>query len=178
MQTQTQIPQNQIPQRFRENAFRRYEKTIATFIELAPSDLIFEPRELDVAFETAQQRLRDAIRSLYTYKWTSQVNMAKFLELYPHIKVGTAPGEYCARVRVYLESNKPVAQIETKTTDLDLKVETDSEELIDAMAVLIHYGILRSVFITTTLTDDAFQALIPHKYTTDVTKQPGGWLFV
>lgn len=79
---------NDIPPRFREEAFRRYEAIIKTAIDILPSELDIDPRgTLGLSPETVTNRLRDAMRSLKQYRWTTSVDMVRFLEHFDRLEV-------------------------------------------------------------------------------------------
>ena len=81
--------QNDLPPRFRESAFRRYEPYIRHAVEVLPSPFQINPTDLGLAATTVQARLKDAIHSLYHYRWApTSVNMAKFDKHYHAIEVG------------------------------------------------------------------------------------------
>ena len=76
-----------IPQRFSEAAFRRYEAIITQAVAVLPSRFTFHPHDLSLSAETVAQRLRDAMRSLSTYRWNTTVNMVKFDKAYGTLQV-------------------------------------------------------------------------------------------
>lgn len=77
----------QIPQRFREEQFRRYEKYIYNAIEAYPQAIKCDPHLFDVATATFVGRLRDAIISYHDNHWQSTINRAKFISCWGQIQV-------------------------------------------------------------------------------------------
>lgn len=77
----------EIPHRFSEGQFRRYEKYINYAIEAYPQAIKCDPVSFDVATATFIARLRDAMKSYETYKWPSTINPEKFTLAYPQIQV-------------------------------------------------------------------------------------------
>ncbi len=71
---------DRLPQRLRESSFRRYESVIAKAVKSFPKNVVVNPKGSPVTFS---YRLRDAMLSLYRYKWsTKTVDMDKFNSLY------------------------------------------------------------------------------------------------
>ena len=87
-QDTTPILITEIPPRFAEAAFRRYEPYITHAMHVLPSEFDIHCREvLGLSPETVSARLRDAMRSLKMYNWQTTINMIKFNELYGQIEV-------------------------------------------------------------------------------------------
>jgi hypothetical protein len=75
------------PYFLRETEFRKYEHIIAEVVNQYPKICVFESYPL--AVQTFGCRLRDAMKSLYTYKWSSSlIDVQKFLEIRHLIVVG------------------------------------------------------------------------------------------
>lgn len=74
-----------IPQRFSEAAFRRYEPTIVIVMTNWPLVQTFDPAPLSA--ETFANRLRDSMRSLMDYGWKTDINTGRFIELRAEISV-------------------------------------------------------------------------------------------
>lgn len=82
------MSETNIPPRFNEASFRRYEPFITSAMLVLPSELDIHCREqLGLSPETVSCRLRDAMRSLHTYNWQTSVNMLKFAEYYSQLEV-------------------------------------------------------------------------------------------
>lgn len=80
-----------LPSRLRESAFRKYEETIRTIVQEYPA--VVQVSLNGLATVTVAGRLRDAMASLYKYRWQTDISMGKFLEVYPTVIVthrGTA----------------------------------------------------------------------------------------
>ena len=69
---------NELPHRFRESSFRRYEPFIARAIEAWPNAIKADPSLFNIAQVTFACRCRDAITSLSNNKWDTTVDMSKF----------------------------------------------------------------------------------------------------
>ena len=78
----------EMPHRFREESFRFYEPFINDIVVPWPKEVKkFYPNHYNRAQATFACRLRDAMKSLRDNKWSTSVDMAKFLEAYPLIVV-------------------------------------------------------------------------------------------
>jgi hypothetical protein len=119
---------SEIPQRFTEKAFRLYESTIATAVELFPSRLVLQPRG-DRSQETIAARLRDALRSFHTYRWsTTQIEVDKFNTYYDRIQV--CREDVNVIVRVSKDSPVKLPHGETHTLSEPTLLEIDAFILI------------------------------------------------
>lgn len=76
-----------LPHRFRESSFREYEPFINSIIERWPEVYRIHPSHYKKAQTTLACRLRDAMRSLSTNRWTASLDIDKFNEVYPLIVV-------------------------------------------------------------------------------------------
>lgn len=75
-----------LPHRFRESEFRRYEAIIHDAVRNHPSPLRISCSLYNLSSVTMSCRLRDAMKSFYTYKWPVSWDAAvieKFFKLYP-----------------------------------------------------------------------------------------------
>lgn len=77
----------ELPHRFKEDQFKRYEVYINHAIEAYPHAIKCEPKLFNVSKTTFIARLRDAMKSYNDNKWESAINRVKFLEAYPKIQV-------------------------------------------------------------------------------------------
>jgi hypothetical protein len=77
----------QLPQRYRENQFRRYEQIIHNATEQWPAATKCDPTLLNIAQATFVCRLRDAIKSYYDHSWPSNINRVKFVGIYQEMLV-------------------------------------------------------------------------------------------
>lgn len=102
--TQIQM-QAQLPPRFTEASFRRYEGAISTVIASWPKAITFDTMPLRPV--TFACRLRDAMRSLSEHSWMTDIDLVRFQMLYPFIVVREADGKVVVGGR---EETKPAAQ--------------------------------------------------------------------
>ena len=78
----------QLPHRFRESSFRKYEWYIAQAVEAFPATIAVMPRSLGISSITFACRCRDAIKSHRDYNWTpSTVHRGKFEDCAPYLVV-------------------------------------------------------------------------------------------
>lgn len=133
----------EIPQRFTEAAFRRYEGIIAQAVAVLPSRYHFEPRSLGLSLETATARLRDAMRSLHIYRWTTGVNMTAFDRYWPSLLVRQEPPYITIDLRRHGE---PLPARETPSASLE--VSCPNEEVVRGLAILLAQRILPSAVLT------------------------------
>lgn len=74
-----------LPHRFTEKSFRRYEGVIKRAVESYPQTITIDPFPLSGT--TYSARLRDAKVSLKQNRWPSTVNMERFLAVYEDLQV-------------------------------------------------------------------------------------------
>ena len=72
---------NELPHRFRESSFRKYEMFIHSAVEAWPAAVKALPNLFNVSQVTFACRCRDAIKSLATNKWDTTVNLLKFMTI-------------------------------------------------------------------------------------------------
>lgn len=84
---------NNLPHRFRESEFRRYEDWIQQAIKVFPSALqCFPGGSFPDSVETCSARLRDAMFSVLNNKWKTKLDLVKLNEIYPKLLVGPRMG--------------------------------------------------------------------------------------
>lgn len=78
-----------LPYRFREAAFKRYEGVIASVVAAYPACVDFKPREeFGLSPTTFSCRLRDAMRSAIDNKWpTSRFDLMRLMQIHDDIQV-------------------------------------------------------------------------------------------
>jgi hypothetical protein len=118
-----------LPQRYSEPAFRRWELIIKAAVELLPSRLELPPRP-EYSQETVACGVRNAMRSLFEHRWSTVVDMTKFLDWYPKIEVARDG----VSVIVQSRQRKPQQVDATPPTTLVITNPTDDE--IKAAVVL------------------------------------------
>lgn len=85
---QTLIQPTQLPYRFRESSFRRYECHIFAIVSAFPARVVFDPQaDEQLSPVTFACRLRDAMRSLVVHSWTTAIDLDKLKENYNQIVV-------------------------------------------------------------------------------------------
>ena len=89
-----------LPYRFREQSFRRFEPHINDIVNCFPEPIVIDPSPLSQV--TFSCRLRDAIKSLSENRWPTDINMERFDIIYPNIVVCEGLGE----VRVVVVTTK------------------------------------------------------------------------
>lgn len=87
----------ELPHRFRESTFRRYEPLIAQALAQWPNPLVLPPR-VDIAQETLCCGIRNAMRSLHENRWASDIiDMADFDANYATIEVARVGADVVVR---------------------------------------------------------------------------------
>ena len=74
-----------LPHRMREGQFRRFEKAIKEIVDKFPEVVPISAGKLSPL--TVVGRLRDAMLSLHRYRWSTDVDMHKFEQIYSGIDV-------------------------------------------------------------------------------------------
>ena len=111
------MPTFDLPFRLSERCFREYELDIKTIVELSPARAVLPPRP-GRSQATVEARLRDAMRSLYEYRWSpTKVDMVKFDQLYPR---------FIVRRDIYDASNVAVEFRGEPRPDTPQRTATDS----------------------------------------------------
>lgn len=127
-----------LPPRFTETSFRRWEQIIKTIVDIAPSRLTLNPR-FDLSQETVSCRLRDAMRSLHENKWATVIDMPKFDSLYPTIQVAREGDLVVIQHKV--PTKMPVIVKE-------ITIAACSSTVIDSAMILREQKIIPPVFFT------------------------------
>lgn len=98
-QNQPSVQTPQLPYRFREEQFRRYEPFIADAIAKYPGPIIINPGLLGLNTVTFACRFRDACQSYLKHNWPSRlINREEFLLNFPNI--GVAESHSLGTVRI------------------------------------------------------------------------------
>jgi len=137
-----------LPNRFTESAFRRYEAIIANIIDSYPAPVTINPKDIRLSCETVSARLRDAITSYRAHRWESTVvddridNMLISVRVLPNgLVVASGPGGVNA-----VNTTQP-----TKTAEINL-----NETPIKVLCLLAASRLLtRPVKVFPLLADDA-----------------------
>lgn len=112
----------ELPYRFREPAFRKYEADLARVVQNFPTPVtIVGPPST----ETYSCRFRDAVQSLFDNRWVTSIDMNRFLTCYPYIKVAIRGGD------IVIGDKQSVKEIPTLQPSIVKTVSFDYEELID-----------------------------------------------
>ena len=77
----------QLPHRFRETAFRKYEHIISSAVDAFPATITIDPAIVSVTGVTFACRCRDAMTSLKEHHWSTHIDMDKFLDIASRIVV-------------------------------------------------------------------------------------------
>jgi hypothetical protein len=112
----------QLPQRFSEASFRRWERIIETAVELLPSRLVLPPR-MEYTQETVSCGVRNAMRSLYEHGWNTTVDVLKFNDYYLKIEVAR-DGE---DVIIQLKQRRPQQVDQTPPSTIVINTPTNDE---------------------------------------------------
>lgn len=83
-------PAQQPPSHLSERVFRAYEKHILSVVQKYPNPVTIDPKPL--SNNTFKGRLRDAIRSLLLYHWSSPIDVARLGEIRSEIAVTDEAG--------------------------------------------------------------------------------------
>ena len=155
---------NQIPHRFNEQSFRRYEPFIKRVMEDWPSVLTFDVRP--IATCTFACRLRDAMRSLVQFRWPTSIDLEKFIKLQPEVCVSERiNGQVLVGPIYLLRTRKPISGAEQATAEFSAKsnsgiefnsqsankilsVDRPSQQVLDSLACLLENRLLTKVILT------------------------------
>jgi hypothetical protein len=126
-----------ISYRFRESAFRDFERNIAQAINSFPSVVHHDLRGYSSV--TFSCRLRDAMKSYETYCWPSElIDRAAFLSIYPRLQVADR-GSYVvsgSREELKASNAQPISAVKSSAVEpFDIGSPTDYK----LIAWLAHY---------------------------------------
>lgn len=134
-------PEKQLPHRFRESSFRNYEGAIDTVVKAWPFAYSFVPDNV----ETFSCRLRDAMTSLREHRWSTYIDMVKFLQIHSSIRVAIKPNGSvrCGPREIDHRSGAPVEEPKTQFPTSGQSVITDPDiRAIESLMYLHHTRIL------------------------------------
>ena len=163
------MSQETLPFRLSERCFREYEPYIAQAMHVLPSSYQVLPRS-GRSQNTVEARLRDSIRSLMQFRWTTSVDMVKFERVYDDLVV-RRDGE---NVEIALRGNK------TQTTTLiaatlEIQPAYASTKVIHAVCCLVSCGVLPSVCFKNTT---ASAIVVPPEFTDIVAAERAGDVYI
>jgi hypothetical protein len=120
---------NPLPYRHRESSFRRYEAILAKAVASYPDQVEIDPKWLNLSPATVAARLRDARFSLYTYRWTTKIDMARFDEIYTNLVIGEREGHIYIGGREALKAANVETNLCLPTTTTACEVSTAGDRL-------------------------------------------------
>ena len=108
---------SQLPRRFREQSFRKFEVIINSVISAYPNVITFNPYTTHhLSQETFAARFRDAMRSYSEHYWNSNIiNRERFLEVCDNISVAMAHNNSLIRIGDKNELKKPSLEVSKST---------------------------------------------------------------
>lgn len=119
-----------LPSRLTEKSFRKYEKDIAKAVKEWPNPVTFKPTGNSVVYAA---RMRDAMLSLFRYKWTTEVDMTLFLTIYHEDRTKKQLHVFHAGDEVHVGGQYPdlkaEEQQETAVVDPTKTIEVQMKEL-------------------------------------------------
>lgn len=154
-----------LPSRLRESTFKQYEKVIAHAVVTMPHCFIQQQEQVKGSLATFASRLRDAMASLATYRWESEiVNMDKFEELYPLIKVSHIMPDRVVigsaeAIKLHYQQNLPPNQFECFTSSTQASV-------VDSKSIVNETTLNASVIVS--LSQDTHDAGVELKFLADL----------
>lgn len=122
-------PLEQLPLRFQQHTFRKWEPIIKTAVELLPSPLVLPPRT-EYSQETVACGVRNAMKSLWDNGWPSTVDVAKFRENYESMEVARSDQNVSIQLR-----RKRIKTVDA-TAPSTLSIDNPTDEEIHAAIVL------------------------------------------
>ena len=136
---------NSLPHRFSEKSFRRYESTIAQAVNGYPYAIIINPIHFKLASETVRGRLRDALTSYDTHRWSTILFTPEaFDKAHPHIIVRLLPDgkvHFGPEATIMFDSpHKEFVPMDSEILDL---TNVSSFSCEDLLCYLAHSGALK-----------------------------------
>ena len=129
-----------LPFRLTEKCFRVYEPYIAYAMRILPSSYTIDVMPDKLAPTTVEARMRDAMRSLRQFRWTTSVDMIRFDALYDDIKVNIDGKTVVISLR-----NTTQQTVSTVSATLDVPLEKCIPGNLLALAQLVQTGIVPCV---------------------------------
>lgn len=112
-----------VPVHLSERNFRRYEHVIQTVVSRFPKKCSFDPAPFSI--ETYKCRLRDAMKSVLTYSWTTAIDLTILATIRPLLVVNEEDG-----MVVVVEKNRP-DQITLDHEPKDITHQADSIVVVE-----------------------------------------------
>ena len=97
---------NDLPYRFRESSFRRFEPHINDIVNCFPGPITIDPTPLSQV--TFSCRLRDAMKSLSLNRWQTEISMERFNRIHCNIVVSEGHGVVRVGSSDTIRINKPL----------------------------------------------------------------------
>lgn len=137
---------NNLPYRFRQEACREYANHISGILAEFPRVVVFSPLNV----ETFSCRLRDAMKSLVTYRWAFYKNLPALVQNHPYIRVAIRGSNVIAggkqEVRAWVDANEISKGTDDSTpttkSPLGLDVKNPDQKTLEALFYLHHARIL------------------------------------
>jgi len=117
---------NNLPARFSEPYFRRYEDHIDTIVNLWPKPVDFTVQGSVTTFAC---RLRDAMRSLHENNWTTKINRQVFNQIYRSPKDKSFVVQECANGIVKVTDERLIGSKDTAKVVLTKPSQPDTVTL-------------------------------------------------
>lgn len=159
-----------LPSRFTEASFRRYEKLIADVVTRFPDLTTVDPSPMSPI--TVSCRFRDAMRSLAEHRWTTYVNMEKFLQVWENIVVSDRGTTLLIGSKEAL-TNPNTAFSPPMVVPNGTSFVVDEPEVLTAFAVLLSRNLIAPVTFKTTITEQLFFSL-ETTHNIGIVKNPDG----
>lgn len=133
-----------LPPRFRESAFRRYEPYIAQAVKDFPGPTKFVMTNLSSV--TFSNRLRDAITSLMANSWTTTVNIPKLRSIEPTLQVSDRGDSVWVGDRATLSMHAQVVDEPVRHTSAK-ETSVPSINELESLLSLVNNGVLSGPFL-------------------------------
>ena len=129
-----------LPYRLTEKCFRVYEPYIAYAMKVLPSSYTLSVMPQNLAPTTVEARMRDAMRSLRQFRWTTSVDMIRFDQLYDDIKVNIDGKNVIVSLRSSVQQT-----VQTVAATLDVPADKCVPANLLALGQLVQTGVLPCV---------------------------------
>lgn len=151
-----------IPDRFGEANWRRFEPVIKEFLKRFPQPLVFRPKNISAV--TAVARLRDAVRAFLhpTTNWESEVEPALLFTYWPQVAI-----RQMRDGTVAIGPDREISNIKTEDKIEKLRetvyVDASNEELFLAAACCKHHEVIIEPLTVVNATDEQI-VLVTERY--------------
>lgn len=164
-------PTANVPHRFSEKQFRRYEPHIATVVRNWPGITRFKPT---CSIETFSCRFRDAIRGLFIYRYITLINYDELLSIRGALTVAQKGDCVVIGPKLVVAAYSPTSNAEVPTnSEAPTLLTNPPRPVLEAFCLLLSGKYITTPLIVTNV-DATILLEMQDRYDVVATEQPDG----